>query len=86
MRCAKCPLFTSWSNESDWGEACGIFGDAWDSPLQYEDKEGNIQGCYIDRHYIEKTDERYIEHLKQEAAWFEAEWQPKPKPPEEVEE
>lgn len=25
MRCAACPLFTSWNNESDRGEACGLF-------------------------------------------------------------
>ena len=59
MKCAGCPLFTSWNNESDCGEACGLFGDGWDSPFQYEDKDGNIVGCYIDRHFIEKTDEAY---------------------------
>lgn len=72
MRCAGCPLFTSWNNESDRGEACGLFGDGWDSPFQYEDKIGNIVGCYIDRHFIEKTDEKYQEHLLQEAASWEA--------------
>ena len=30
-------------------------------------------GCYIDRHFIEKTDEAYQEHLLQEAASLE-EW------------
>ena len=57
MKCAGCPLFSWWNNESDRGEACGLFGDGWDSPFQYEDKDGNIVGCYIDRHFIEKTDE-----------------------------
>ena len=56
MRCNRCPLFHSWDNESDKGEACAIFGDAWDSPFQYEDKEGNVVGCYLDRHFIEKAD------------------------------
>lgn len=72
MRCAGCPLFTSWNNESDKGEACGLFGDGWDSPFQYEDKDGNIVGCYIDRHFIEKTDEAYQEYLLREAASWEA--------------
>lgn len=64
MKCASCPLFTSWNNESDRGEACGLFGDAWDSPFQYEDKDGTIIGCYIDRHFIEKTDREYEKHLE----------------------
>lgn len=72
MKCDRCPLYTYWSNESDRGEACGLFGDAWDNPLQYEDKIGNIVGCYVDRHYIEKADRRYVEHLEQEAASYEA--------------
>ena len=72
MRCAGCPLFTSWNNESDRGEACGLFGDGWDSRFQYEDKIGNIVGCYIDRHFIEKADEAYQEHLLQEAESWEA--------------
>lgn len=72
MRCAGCPLFTSWNNENDRGEACGLFGDGWDSPFQYEDKDGAIVGCYIDRHFIEKTDEKFQEHLLQEAASWEA--------------
>ena len=72
MKCARCPLFTSWNNESDRGEACGLFGDAWDSPFQYEDKDGTIIGCYIDRHFIEKTDREFEEHLAVEAASWEA--------------
>lgn len=62
MKCANCPLYAWWNNESDKGEACGIFGDGWDNQLQYEDKTGRIVGCYVDRHYIEKVDERkYVE-------------------------
>lgn len=68
MKCAKCPLFSSWNNESDRGERCGLFGDGWDSDFQYEDKDGAIVGCYIDRHFIEKTDAKYVAHLEQEAA------------------
>ena len=56
MKCVRCPLYHSWNNESDKGEACGIFGDGWDSPFQYEDKEGTTVGCYLDRHFIEKAD------------------------------
>ena len=72
MKCNKCPMYHYWSNESDRGEECAIFGDGWDSPFQYEDKDGDIVGCYIDRHFIEKTDEKYQEHLLQEAASYEA--------------
>lgn len=71
MRCNGCPLYTSWSNESDSGEACGLFGDGWDNRLQYEDKDGNIVGCYVDRHYVEKVDREYTAHLEQEAAYYE---------------
>lgn len=73
MKCANCPLFSSWNNESDKGESCGLFGDSWDSALQYEDKDGNIVGCYIDRHYIEQTDERYMKHLEEFVESFKAE-------------
>ena len=80
MKCAKCPLFHSWNNESDRGESCGLFGDGWDNDLQYEDAAGCTIGCYVDRHYIEKVD-RYME---QESAaygeWFEMVEQPKEEP------
>jgi hypothetical protein len=56
MKCVRCPLYHYWSNESDSGEACAIFGDGWDSPFQYEDKYGTTVGCYLDRHFIEKAD------------------------------
>lgn len=56
MRCSKCPMYHYWNNESDKGEACAIFGDGWDSPFQYEDKEGTTVGCYLDKHYIDKAD------------------------------
>lgn len=64
MKCSKCPLYSCWNNENDRGESCGLFGDAWDSRFQYEDKEGNIVGCYIDRHLIEKADEEYLSNLE----------------------
>ena len=73
MRCANCPLFSSWNNESDSGELCGLFGDSWDSRFQYEDKYGTIVGCYIERHFIENVDREYMEHLEQEASSYE-EW------------
>ena len=73
MKCNNCPLYSYWSNESDRGESCGLFGDAWDSQFQYEDNIGNIVGCYIDRHLIEKVDRDYMKHLEEEAeSW--AEW------------
>lgn len=65
MKCAKCPLFSSWNNESDKGEACGLFGDGWDNQLQYEDKDGTTVGCYVDRHYIMRCDKKYDEYLGQ---------------------
>lgn len=72
MRCARCPLFRSWSNESDSGEACALFGDAWDSRFQYEDDYGSVVGCYIDRHYIKIVDEEIDEYYAEEAASLEA--------------
>lgn len=72
MKCANCPLFSQWSNESDRGEACALFGDAWDSRFQYEDDSGSVVGCYIDRHYIKKADEEIDEHYAEEAASLEA--------------
>jgi len=59
VKCAKCPLFTSWNNESDRGESCGLFGDSWDNVLQYEDKEGKFKVGYNrygdSRHYEDYT-------------------------------
>ena len=71
MKCCRCPLYHYWSNESDRGEACAIFGDGWDSPFQYEDKEGTIIGCYLDRHFIEKADaerDEYYESMAESMA------------------
>ena len=45
MQCNICPLFSSWSNESDSGEACALFGDGWDSQFMYE-RNNQIWGCY----------------------------------------
>lgn len=57
MRCCNCPLFSSWNNESDKGEACAIFGDDWGNRFQYADKHGKeIIGCYIEKAYINKVD------------------------------
>lgn len=72
MKCSRCPLFKSWNNESDKGESCGLFGDGWDNDLQYEDATG-VVGCYVDRHYIEKAERRYMEDMEQEAAAYK-EW------------
>lgn len=72
MKCAKCPLYRSWNNEYDRGESCGLFGDGWDNDLQYEDESG-VVGCYVDRHYIEKADKQYMEHIEQESTNY-AEW------------
>lgn len=65
MKCNKCPLYSSWNNENDKGEECKIFGDSWDNRFRYEDKDGSIVGCYIDRHYIEQIEEKHEEHLEE---------------------
>ena len=70
MKCANCPLFISWNTENDRGEACGIFGDAWDNAFQYEDKNRNVVGCYIDRHFIEKRDAEYEKELERRVEYF----------------
>ena len=70
MKCSNCPLFSSWSTENDRGEACGLFGDGWDDPFQYEDKHGNIVGCYVDRAYILKRDAEYERELESRVAYF----------------
>ena len=67
MKCNKCPLYSSWSNESDSGEACAIFGDAWDSQFQYEDKHGDVIGCYIEKAYINKVEKGISEHYDEMA-------------------
>lgn len=57
MQCCNCPLFHSWNTESDAGAACAIFGDGWDSPFQYKNKNGTeIIGCYIEKAYINKVE------------------------------
>ena len=56
MKCCKCPLYSSWNTESDRGESCAFFGDDWGHPLQYEDKDGTIIGCYIMNKGIENFD------------------------------
>ena len=74
MRCSKCPLFSSWNNESDKGEACVIFGDGWGSPFQYENKEGTETiGCYIEKAYIKKVEAKMCNYYEQEAYFFEEE-------------
>lgn len=70
MKCNVCPIYTSWSNESDRGEACGLFGDGWDSPFQYEDKHGNVVGCYIDKHLIEKREKEYERELESRVEYY----------------
>ena len=65
MRCNICPLFSSWNNESDRGEACAIFGDGWDSRFQYENKEGTeVVGCYIEKAYIKKVEKEMMAHYE----------------------
>ena len=71
MKCNRCPLYHSWNNESDRGESCGLFGDGWDNDLQYADKADCIVGCYVDKHYIENVNRRYLVYLDQEATTYE---------------
>ena len=61
MKCNNCPLYESWNTETDKGESCGLFGDGWCSPFQYENERGEIEGCYIDRHFIEKCCRKWYE-------------------------
>ena len=78
MECYNCPLFSSWNTENDRGEQCGLFGDSWDNPLQYENADGEVIGCYVDRHYIEKRDAEYCKYLEEmtQAYWEDEEEQP----------
>lgn len=62
MKCAICPLFESWNNENDSGEACAIFGEDWGNRFQYEDKHGDIIGCYIEKAYINKIEKQIEEY------------------------
>ena len=72
MKCVNCPLFSSWSEGYDDGiDFCNLFGDAWDNTFQYKDKDGAVIGCYIERHYIERRDREYLEHLEQMAKAYE---------------
>ena len=71
MRCANCPLYSYWSTENDSGESCAIFGDSWDSAFQYEDKHGTTIGCYLEKVYINKVDQRICEHYDAMAKAYE---------------
>lgn len=64
MKCAKCPLFSYYQSEDESYEVCGLFGDSWEDPLQYEDKEGTVIGCYIERCYIERFAKKIDEELE----------------------
>ena len=65
MRCNNCPLFISWNNESDRGEACAIFGEDWGNRFQYEDKNAKeIAGCYIEKAYIKKVEKEMLAHYE----------------------
>ena len=64
MKCANCPLYSSWNNENDSGESCAIFGDSWDNDMQYEDKDGTTIGCYLHKVYIKKVEKRIDEYYE----------------------
>ena len=60
MKCKSCPLmYTPYEGEFNSDPLCRLFGDD-DSQFLYEDKNGE-EGCYIDRHYIEKVAKERIE-------------------------
>ena len=69
MQCHICPLFSSWNNESDSGEACALFGDGWDSQFMYE-RNNQIWGCYIEKAYINKIEQRIEKHRAEEVKAF----------------
>lgn len=58
MKCNICPLSNYSCGEDGKSESCGLFGDTWDSPFQYEDKHGTVIGCYIEKAYIKKVDKQ----------------------------
>ena len=62
MQCNNCPLFLSWNNESDRGEACALFGDGWDSQFMYK-RNNQIWGCYIEKAYINKVEQRIEKYM-----------------------
>lgn len=70
MRCNNCPLYMGWNNESGCGESCHIFGDGWDSPFMYKDKEGTIVGCYLDPHFVKKCDDKISRMYEEEAEFW----------------
>lgn len=70
MKCNICPLFNYSCGENGESESCSLFGDAWDSPFQYEDKHGTTVGCYIEKAYINKVVDRIDEYHKEMVARF----------------
>lgn len=70
MKCNICPLFNCAHSEAGESESCILFGDAWDSPFQYEDKHGTIVGCYIEKAYINKVCGQIYKNCKAMAAAY----------------
>lgn len=60
MRCTNCPLYRYYSNEDGSFSECELFGDDWEQPFHYEDKHGDVIGCYIEKAYIDKVEKRLI--------------------------
>ena len=58
MKCVKCPLYSPKNNEISKCEECKLFGDSWDSPFLYYNDEGAIIGCYIEKVFIDRFEER----------------------------
>ncbi len=63
MKCAKCPLCGYFQGEGEVIEICGLFGDSWESPFQYQDKYDTTIGCYVERCYIERFAKQIDEEL-----------------------
>lgn len=73
MKCNICPLFNYSCGENGESESCSLFGDAWDSPFQYEDKHGTVIGCYIEKAYLKKVERQIDEMHEQIVAHFQEE-------------
>lgn len=73
MKCNICPLFNYSCGENGESESGSLFGDAWDSPFQYEDKHGTVIGCYIEKAYLKKVERQIDEMHEQIVAHFQEE-------------
>lgn len=53
MKCKNCSLLV---DNNSGSKSCKVFGNSWSSRFQYGNKQGDITGCYLDKHYIDNYD------------------------------